>query len=66
MGRWKAVRLKMSSDPDAPIELYDLEKDPAEQHNVAAEHPRIVRRISHIMKREHLPNERFPFDYEIH
>lgn len=34
-GRWKAVRLKAG----ASIELYDLERDPGEQHDVAAEHP---------------------------
>jgi arylsulfatase A-like enzyme len=32
MGRWKGVRLKK----DGPLELYDLEADPMEQHDVAA------------------------------
>ncbi len=38
MGDWKAVRLKK----DAPLELYDLARDPNEQHDVAAAHPDVV------------------------
>ncbi len=41
MGKWKAVRLK----PDADLELYDLSEDIGETNNVAAEHPRVVKRI---------------------
>lgn len=39
--RWKAIRLK----PRAPLELYDLQRDPAEQHNVAATHLQLVRKF---------------------
>lgn len=41
MGSWKAVRLKK----DAPLELYDLAKDPYEQRNVAADHPDVIARL---------------------
>jgi arylsulfatase A len=41
MGQWKAVRLKK----DAPLELYDLGKDPGEQQNVAAAHPDVIGKI---------------------
>jgi arylsulfatase A-like enzyme len=41
MGRWKAVRL----EKDGPLELYDLDTDSAEQHNVAAGQPQVVARI---------------------
>ena len=41
MGPWKAVRLKK----DAPLEIYNLDRDPAEQQNVAATEPDVVRRI---------------------
>ena len=37
--------------PDAPIALYDLEADPAEQHDVSAAHPEVVRRIRAVMAR---------------
>jgi arylsulfatase A-like enzyme len=46
MGKWKAVRLK----PEAPLELYDLESDLAEQRNVAADEPDVVARIESYLK----------------
>jgi arylsulfatase A-like enzyme len=41
--RWKAVRLNWNQHPDAPLELYDLQTDPAESHNIAAQHPDLVK-----------------------
>jgi arylsulfatase A-like enzyme len=38
IGRWKALRLKL----DAPLELYDLDTDPHEEHDVAAAHPDVI------------------------
>lgn len=55
MGRWKAVRLGVHTDPDAPIALYDLAADIAETHDVAARHPDVVRRIRSIMDEAHTP-----------
>jgi arylsulfatase A-like enzyme len=46
MGRWKAVRLSK----DGALELYDLEVDPGEQHDVAAVHPDIVNRIEQYLR----------------
>jgi len=42
-GRWKGIR---EGHSDAPIALYDLAHDIAENQNVAAEHPEIVARIA--------------------
>jgi arylsulfatase A-like enzyme len=42
LGRWKAVRLS----PGGPLELYDLEKDLAEAHDVAADYPDVIASIS--------------------
>ncbi len=44
-GPWKAVRLQR----DGPLELYNLEADPAEQKNVADGNPDVVRRIEHYL-----------------
>jgi len=49
---------KRSGPP--PLELYDLEADPGEKHNVAQKHPDVVRRIKEIMKAEHTPSKSFP------
>lgn len=46
-GRWKGIR---SGDPEAPVVLYDLRNDIAEQTNVAAEHPEIARKIGDFLQ----------------
>ncbi len=63
MGRWKAVRQNMlrKNNPDPlKIELYDLQTDIGESHDVASEHPDLVRKLAEIMKREHTPSPVFP------
>ncbi len=52
-GDWKAVRIPMLS---GPVELFDLARDPAEQHDIAREHPEIVKQAQAIMDREHVPS----------
>ena len=47
-GNWKAIKLKVSKDPDTPIELYDLQHDPKEMNDVAGEYPEIVREMADI------------------
>jgi len=46
-GRWKAIRERRLS---APLELYDLRNDVAEQHNVAAQHPELVAKLDAYLK----------------
>jgi arylsulfatase A-like enzyme len=55
MGIWKGYRLGTK----APLELYDLEADPAEKQDVAAAHPDIVRKIEAIMTAEHTPSPHY-------
>ena len=50
MGPWKGIRNEVSKRPDAPIELYDLERDIAETTDVAAANPDVVKRIATLMK----------------
>ena len=49
MGDWKGYRPNASEHPDEPIRLYNLKMDIAEKHDVAKDHPEIVRRIVEIM-----------------
>jgi arylsulfatase A-like enzyme len=52
MGNWKGVAIPFGGE----VELYDLENDPGEQHNVAAQHPAIATKIRSIMKKAHMPS----------
>jgi arylsulfatase A-like enzyme len=64
MGDWKAVRLNMGNNPDAPSELYNLAKDEDEQNNVAPDHPEIIQQMAEIMAKEHTYSKEFAFVFE--
>lgn len=62
VGDWKAVRqnlAKLTPGESPKTELYDLSKDPAEAHNVAADHTDIVSQLEHVMAAQHVPSELF-------
>jgi arylsulfatase A len=50
MGDWKAVRLGVSRNPEAPMELYDLKTDPQESHNIATSHPEVVAHLEELLQ----------------
>lgn len=54
-GPWKAIRYA-----GKPIEIYNLEKDLAEQHNVAAQHPEVVEVFERAFSRSRVPSEHWP------
>lgn len=62
--QWKGIRTDLnrakSTSKNLTTQLYDIEKDPGESTDVAAEHPEIVKEIEAIMKREHVSSEVFP------
>ena len=60
-GDWKGVRLNVNKDRHGPIELYDLATDLGEQHNVAAEHPDVVAKLSAFMDEAHEPSPLIDF-----
>ncbi len=51
---FKAVRLNWIKNPDGPLQLFDLSKDPGETDDIAASHPQIVAAMNEIMKQEHV------------
>lgn len=55
-GKWKAVRLNVTGNPDAPVELYDLSTDPGEQTNVATENPNVVQELLKLMDEARVPD----------
>lgn len=60
MGKWKGVRQQLVRQPDGPIELYDLENDPAESTDLSKANPDIVSRIDAIMRSAHVEHPDFP------
>jgi arylsulfatase len=61
MNDWKAIRVGLHKQPDAPFELYHLADDPGELRNVAEHHPDVLARLRAIAAREHTRSELFPF-----
>ena len=49
-GPWKALKRNLRKTPEAPLELYHLEKDPTESRDVAAEHPDISRELERLLE----------------
>lgn len=49
MGKWKGIKQNIKKNPNAPLELYDLENDIAEQNNIVKKHPKIAKKIETIM-----------------
>lgn len=60
--RWKGIRTgileKKNPDP-LRIQLYDLENDPSESTDVAADHPEVLKTIEGLMKSERTVSEEF-------
>ena len=49
MGKWKGIKKGLIKNPEAQLELYDLENDVGEKKNVAEEYPEIAEKIEKIM-----------------
>lgn len=62
--RTKAIRRKIDAAKPLPIEIYDLAKDPAEAHDIAAERQDLVKKAESLFLSEHSPNFNFPLPSE--
>jgi arylsulfatase A-like enzyme len=56
--RWKAIRLDWNKNPDGPLELYDLNSDLSEQHNVASSKPQLLQKMRQHMSASHRAHEK--------
>ncbi len=56
-GDWKAVRMDVFKNPDAPLELYNLANDIGETENLAAVYPNIAARLREMMTTAHTKSD---------
>lgn len=59
-GDWSLVRRDLAHSDRTTTELFDLAADPAQEHDLAAEHPELVERMLARMAEEHRPSSEFP------
>jgi len=57
-GEWKAIRNGVKKAPDSTPELYNIQTDPTEKTNVAAENPEVAAKAALLMKSARIPSER--------
>ncbi len=48
-GDWKGVKQNLQENPNAPLELYNLQQDPNESHDLAKENPQVVAELEKLM-----------------
>ena len=58
-GRMKAIQPDLKKKPGL-LELYDLEADPSEAHDLSGSMPELTARAKAIFLKEHVPNKTFP------
>ena len=60
-GNWKAIVKAIKTKTPAPLELYDLEKDPSETTDLASKFPDKVTEMKTLMIKSHKASKAFPF-----
>ena len=53
MGKWKGLILNIKKEGEGKMMLFNLEEDPREQNDVAAQHPDIIQTMREKMKEAH-------------
>ncbi|MDO4781909.1 MAG: arylsulfatase [Capnocytophaga felis] len=61
---WKAVRVNVDKDKNAPIELYDLSKDPSETNNIAGKYPKMIKKLTKFMEKSRTSSDIFKYSWE--
>lgn len=56
IGNFKGVKSQLKKDKNAPWELFDLVHDPSERHDIAKEHPSLLKQMDEIVKKQHRPS----------
>lgn len=62
MGNWKGIRYGVKKNPNAALELYNLENDQGETTDVSKDNPQIVAEIMKIIEEAHIPSETYNFN----
>jgi hypothetical protein len=60
MGKWKGVRTGTRRNPDAPLQLFDLDRDLGETRNVASDNPEMVKKLMGFIKAAHTESPLWP------
>ncbi|RAJ02229.1 arylsulfatase A-like enzyme [Chitinophaga skermanii] len=55
IGRYKGVRSGLKKDKNAAWEIYDLQNDPYEKHDIAVNHQDLVPQLNAIVEKAHMP-----------
>ena len=61
-GDWKVTQLDVLKKADGPLLVFDLAKDPGEQHNVAATQAEVVARAKRYFAAAHVPSAHWKFN----
>lgn len=60
-GKYKAVMLKVSTDANGHVELYNLQRDISEQNDIADQNPELVAMARELFASEHKPSKLWSF-----
>ncbi|MCM8531625.1 MAG: arylsulfatase [Lentisphaeraceae bacterium] len=63
MGKWKGVIPKKHNVSNPQFEIYDLEKDPEEQNNIADKHPELQKKFMKLAKETRSTSKHFPISF---
>ena len=64
MGNWKGIKLNYGKSPDAPMLVYDLSTDLHEDHDIARDHPEVVRELEELIGKARVKSALFDFGRE--